>query len=249
MKNLVLLFSVLVTLSSCNFYKPAMIHAPVIEEKGELNLGVSTGNGTDVAASYAITNHLAVTSSFTSNWNITSTTTTPAGEEQKFIAKNFKYDAAIGYFNSEENSFNYNFFAGYSAGQTGAIIDIQNDIIFLDELYVSAKYNSFFLQGGGFTNIGDKNYIGVIAKVSALEFSNFRYSTILSVTSNYYPSDVTQTVGQAGIQYNYKGQKFGFLGQVQYAFTDSSDKYFTLRKWGVHVGAYFRFNEMFKKNN
>ncbi|MFT6166752.1 MAG: hypothetical protein ACJASF_001445 [Vicingaceae bacterium] len=53
MKNIVVLFVAIVPLSSCNFYKPAMMNAPVLEEKVELTLGVSAGNGTDVAASYA----------------------------------------------------------------------------------------------------------------------------------------------------------------------------------------------------
>lgn len=247
MKNYIILALSIVTLSSCNFYKPAMINAPVLEEKGELNLGISAGNGTDVTASYSITNHLAVSASLTSNLNVSTTTTSSTGEESTFNANNLKYDVALGYFNSQEDAFNYNFFAGYSAGQTGALLSGEGDIIFLDEFFISAQYTSFFVQGAGFSNVGGDNYIGLVAKVTALEFSKFKTSTLLNNTSDFFPSDKTQTVGQVGIQYNYKGEKFGFSTQLQYAFTDSNDSYFTLRQAGIHVGAYFRLSEMFKK--
>ena len=39
------------------------------------------------------------------------------------------------------------------------------------------------------------------------------------------------------------------MSQLRYAFTDSNDSYFTVRSLGIRVGAYFRLNEIFKKEN
>tara|TARA_R110002111_G_scaffold106394_1_gene164749 strand:- start:530 stop:1210 length:681 start_codon:yes stop_codon:yes gene_type:complete len=226
-----------------------MMNAPVLEEKGELNLGVSAGNGTDVTASYAITDYLAVSSRFTSNLNLDFEVTFDSS--QSFTAKNHNYEVALGYFNANNESYNLSLFAGYAMGKTGAI---NNDFfvssVSSDEFGIGADFTSFFIQGAAFANIDEENHIGLVARVNALEYSNFRYSDIF--TNNTQPiifKDKTKTVGQVGIQYNYKGQKFGVLGQVQYAFTDSNNDYFTVRSLGIHVGAYLRLNEIFKKVN
>lgn len=251
MKNLVLLCSVIVTLSSCNFYKPAMINAPILEEKGELNLGVSVGNGTDLTASYAITDYLAVSSRFTTNANLTYEVTT-FDSTQKFTAKNHNYELALGYFNANNEAYNLSFFAGYAMGKTGTLDDNLGDglVFFAEEFAIGADFTSFFIQGAAFANINKENHIGLVFRVNALEYSNFRYSVFFNNdVSSFNFSDKTQTVGQAGIQYNYKGKKVGFMSQLQYGFTDSNDDYFTVRGLGVHVGAYFRLNEIFKKVN
>ncbi len=247
MKNLVLLFSVIVTLSSCNLYKPAMMNAPVLEEKGEINLGVSTGNGTDVTASYAITDYLAVSSRFTTNANLTYEVTT-FDTTQKFTAKNYNYELALGYFNAKNEGYNISFFGGYAMGETGTLDD--NFLLFSEDFAIGADFSSFFVQGAAFANLDKQNHVGLVVRVNAIEYSNFRYSDFFAnedFTSSIDFSDKTQTVGQAGLQYNYKGQKFGFMSQLQYAFTNSNDDYFTVRGFGIHVGAYFRLNEIFKK--
>lgn len=94
-----MLFVAIVTLSSRNFYKPATMNAPVLEEKGEINLGVSVGNGADVTASYAITDFLAVSSRFTTNATLTYEVSN-FDSTQKFTAKNHNYELALGYYNN-----------------------------------------------------------------------------------------------------------------------------------------------------
>lgn len=245
MKNLVLLFSIIVTLSSCNFYKPAMINAPILEERGEAEVGVSIGNGTNITASYAIGRHLAVSGRFTSfsniNYEITSTDTTVF----EFNAPNYNYELAVGYFNATE-SFNYSIYAGYLMGKTASLNE--GFLTSNEDLAIGADISSFFVQGSAFANLDGESYIGLVARFNALNFTDFTTSEIFSNnTTAFSPANNNQIVGQVGLQYNLKKDKFGLMGQFQYAFTDSPDSYFTLRKVGIHVGAYLRIGEFLRK--
>ena len=251
MKNLVVLFCAIVTLSSCNFYKPAVINAPIFKERGEIELGVSVGNGTDITAGYSITDHIAVSGRFTSNINLDSETSVGDSVISEFSAPNYNYEFAVGYFN-DNDKFNYSVYAGYLLGKTAALNDEfftdENNFLFGEELSIAADMSSFFVQASGFYNIDDQSHIGLVTRFNVLEFDNFRTSQFFTNNAtDIKPSNTSQTVGQVGFQYNLKLDHFGFMAQLQYAFSGSSDPYFTLRQTGVHIGAYIRIGELLKK--
>ncbi len=247
MKNILLLILSAATLSSCNFYKPAMINAPVLEEKGEVQLGISIGNGTDFTASYAITDHIAVSSRFTSNANL-SYEATRFDSVITFDATNHNYELAIGYYNANNDNYILSVFGGYAMGKTGFL---DTDLLFFDDDFaIGADFNSIFVQGSGFVKLDENNFIGLLAKFNSLNYRNYRYSSFFSDREiAFIPADENYFVGQVSIQYSHKGPKVGALAQLQYAFTNSNSQYFTVRQFGVHVGVYFRLNEIFRQKD
>ena len=244
MKNFLLLLTAIVTLSSCNFYKPAVINAPVFEERGEAELGVSVGNGTDITAAFAITDHIALSGRYTSNINLNSEITVNDTAVSDFDAPNYNYEFAVGYFNSDEK-FNYSIYTGYLIGKTASL---NEDFLTTGEdLSIAADMSSIFVQASGFAYIDDESSIGLVTRINFLEFDNFTSSEFLTNnTMSFAPGNKSQFVGQVGLQYNLKLEKFGLMSQLQYSFSGSTDNYFTVRKLGLHFGAYIRVGEFFR---
>ena len=61
MKFLFILSAVIiVTLNSCNFYRPSMLNAPVLEKKGEAVVGAAIVNEFNISGAYAITDRFSI---------------------------------------------------------------------------------------------------------------------------------------------------------------------------------------------
>lgn len=250
MKFYILLVFFIVTLSSCSFYKPSVINTPILEKKGDVNVGFATINGTNVNASYAFTNHFAISSSFTCNiYASLLNANTNSFENVKTI--NNKYEFALGYFNDQEQLFNYSFFTGYALGNVGTQYT-QSEItsLVIGDPFIGSEFQSFFIQGAGFSKIGENSHFGLVSKFRFIELSKFRFSESFSnANPSYRISNKTHTVTQLGIQYLYKKRVFGITSQLQFAFSTSNDNYFSVRKLGIHIGGYYRLNELFKRRD
>lgn len=247
-QQLLLATIILFALSSCRFYKSTSLNAPVLQEKGEINLGISSISSTDLNASYAITDNIAVMGSYGNTYSIESETTDQNGDKIKDNLKNNKYEGGLGYYSNKDEKYFYNVFAGYAAGNSGSFLDNLLDIDSTDdeEVGLSAEFNGPFIQSGVHVLAGDQTYVGLIGRLNHFTFSDFRSSAVFDNGEKIEVGDKTALIGQVGLDLNIKGDVLGGGTQLSYTFHDNKEDYFTARKLNIHFSLYLRIEALFK---
>lgn len=231
------------SLCSCNFYKPTLINAPVLEEKGQLEVGVSIGSSADAIVSYAITDNIAIMGSAgTSGTLEVEINTTPPGSTEKYTFENNKYEGAVGYYKNTDDSFFFNVFAGYAAGKAGTI---GNNFSLIESGY-GANYQGFFSQASIHTKVGSQSYFGLLLRGNHFDFDDFNYAFDPTIDGRYLVKDPNSLIGQVALDFTIKGEKLGGFWQIQYAFHDNDELYMTLRELGIHFGVYLRLGDLFR---
>ena len=232
-------------ISSCTFYKPTVMNAPILEEKGELNVGVSAGNSFDFNASYTITDHFAVIANAGNSYNITYTLDTGfTGTTEKFKFKNYKYEMAGAYYNHWDDQFYLNSSLGYARGASGSLTDDIDGFGILNGAF-GGNYNLFFLQSSMHVKFDDIAYFGLVGRINSINYNDFDHVFDAAGASGL-ASGESYLVSQVALDFNVKGEKIGGFAQMQFAFHNGSDQYFSVRRLGLHAGVYLRLGEIFK---
>lgn len=246
-KNGLAIFTIiLLGLSSCNFYKPTVINAPVLEEKGEINVGVSVGSSSDFNLSYSATDHIAVIAKAGTSYTQELSVDNGTGTEKIYEFNNNHYEGAIGYYSSQDDDLFYNVFLGYAAGEAGSFVDDATvGLLFLDGGF-QAQYSGLFLQTSVHANLSNVAFMGLVAKINSLKFSDFEYTFDPTINGRYEVREDQNIVGQIALDFNFKGDRVGGFTQLQYAFDNNNEEYFTTRKLGFYGGIYLRIGALLK---
>ncbi|MEQ8624694.1 MAG: hypothetical protein RJQ00_07595 [Vicingaceae bacterium] len=249
-KRILYFLSVILVFSSCNLYKPTALNTPILKEKGDLTVALSTVNSTDLLVNYAVSDNIAIQANVATAYQL-EITSEVNGEERSASFPNYKYDIGLAYFNETSTGDNLLVGVGYAGGEMGTLINDEDDFVglVLTEGAFGASFNAGYIQSNYFIDIGDDFYFGICGRLNYLTFNEFDYSFIFSDTStfseSFTPKDHSALIGQLGAEIKYNGDKVGAFAQLNTAFDSNNEKYFTTRRLSLHVGVSFRLDEIF----
>lgn len=243
--NLLISLLVMVSLSSCRFYKSTSINAPILEEKGDLEVTTSFISSLDFKASYAITDHIAVIGAHGNNFTSTSTR-----DSVEVKSRNNRTDLGLGFYNTNKKVY-YSTFFGYGLGHSSTPIDdlseIDSIIFEIDFLDFGARFNGPFIQASTHIKSDNDLFLGLVARADYLTFSDFMNPEIYNLNGrNVAQQDNSFWVGQVGLDLNYRRERFGGGLQMSYTFHNSNAIYFTARRININLGFYARLGEILK---
>ena len=218
-------------------YLPNGLHTPLLYEKGEIEVNISTGtNQFDGQVAAAIANHLAIMGNFASaNFNDES-----SGEFSRHRLAEF----AVGTFFPIGSAGSFEAYAGYGRGRGDSKDEglISNNNTFIT---AEGNYNRLFLQ----TNIGVTTKFveaGLGLRASHLSFSNYTENgTVFSDPPSALfiePAMFLRLGGGSDQKWNVKGfMQLGFSAPV------AQEIEFDHQGLIVNLGVSFRFNRLYQK--
>ena len=130
----------------------------------------------------------------------------------------------------------------------GTLLQDNSSLIILDGGY-GASFNSGYLQGNYFIGLGDNIYFGVIGRFNYLTFDDLEYSFNLFEDSllinRFAPDSHSAIIGQIGAEFKFDGDKVGGFAQINTAFDNNDEQYFTTRRLSLNVGVSFKLDQIF----
>lgn len=137
-KSFLFLF-VLFSIASCSVYAPNTINAPMLKKKGELQIGAHAGNGLNLQAAYAASDHIGIMLNY---MNIKNEVTT---NEIVRDGGGSLLEAGLGYFSRFSDNNHFELFGGYGAGKVN--ITRENTLLKQTRNF-DANASRFFVQPG-----------------------------------------------------------------------------------------------------
>lgn len=234
--------------TSCSFYKPSVMTAPILEEEGDLELGGSAGSTFDAYVAYSPWDHIGLKGSIGSSYSVGESYQLAGGQTQKLEFGNHNLEGAIGYYDTLQKKVYWQAYAGYGWGECGNYLDMTNLFSILDGVYGS-RYQNYFLQSSLHFEVRPKLFLGMVGKLNYMDFESLGYLDVgfINIEEPRFLNN-QKGVGQVALDLNYHGRKVGTFFQIQYAAPIDWDPLFTVRPIGFHLGLYFRLDRLFFPN-
>jgi len=222
-------------------YIPNTENVPLMTEKGDVKINIST---TNVQASYAVTDNIAVMANGyrrQSTWSDASDSI----DSWEYTSNRFLAEGGIGYYKVISENFIFETYGGGGFGQVGFdYFDVDYDI----ENNFSANFSRFFVQ----PNIGYKNdffEFAISSRISGLKFSGIKtnYSLDDLIDSEVYQIDAPiYFFFEPAITFRlgYKWAKLHF--QTIYSNKLNIEP-LNYRKLGINVGIYIDISKAYNK--
>jgi hypothetical protein len=242
--------------SSCSFYKPLTLTAPVLEEKGELHVGGNLGSSADAYLVYSPLKYLFTKVQYGSSYSITYDSE-QNGVQESIKVRNNSFEAGIGYYNKIVPAVRYQLFAGYARGNSGASFD---DFVLSSDLDNSgvygAEYDNRFIQSTLHFDLRNNLFLGLTGRLNFLEFSNFKSRSDSIGYVLFFPVPIQEDIYdfedrqklayQFAIDLTLKKKEYGLFTQLHFAGSNEESDDFSVRGLGIHFGLFMRIDAFFK---
>ena len=169
-QGVIAVFSLLLCCCSCaSVYVSSVRNAPLMTGRGEFQGSASFGNGANVNAAYALTDHLGITAGgmYANN---------RAQNLNNTYRRHQSAEVALGYF-AHNNKISYETFVGYGAGRGYAQDSVFGFFFFANTQRTSeAGYHKYFIQPT-FAFRPKRFLLAVTLRITYVEFKDIRVMT------------------------------------------------------------------------
>lgn len=236
-----------VTLSSCNFYKPGLVNTPLLENKLDGNIGVSLGRTFGAQASFSPIENIGIMASYSNAMPVSETRDIDSDGEGEIVNtfSNQQYEFGLGYYKRFTEEYYFEIYGGYGKGEAGIAENFLHSSDESNERAFEALHEGWFLQSS-FAFKPEKNISLVFSgKLAHNTFYDFNVSPFFAHSPTYFASPRILSF-QPTMSFVFEESYFKGFFQAGF-FLHSGAQFYSARWLNASFGVALNLNKFTKK--
>lgn len=249
-KQLLLISSVLLILSSCSLYTPGFINAPKYDG-GDINIGANVGTTADFNVSASPVSHLSILANATYALPVTyDDDPISSNENNSYDYPRYQIEGAVGYYYEIGNGkAQHDFHVGYGFGKGASFL---NNFVSGEDGF-AANISNVFFQSSFIFQLEDDLDILFTSKYNMVKYDDFEFSATegSQLNSDFEAlqnlKEWDHNVIQFGMGFVSSLEFMDIVLQGQFSFTDRNGAgTFNVRPIGATMGFNIKIDKLIK---